>query len=168
MLTRARRQDLSARVCVKRRVSPDRIDRSSVFLSVCRRNPLDEDRVRKTDDESALCGDRGLAHAELVGTVCLDHRGPSVSDLADICLIDGDHLVFSEGVGPVLPSVHRDLDTSVIFISLRDLHAGPDGRRGDQHDRKKNDLSFFQFKTAPFPDDLRGSKLLHSCFGASD
>ncbi len=129
---------------------PERIDRSPVFFGVFRRYSFDKDGVRKTDDKTALRGDRGLAHAELIRAVGFDHCGLSVPDLADVCLVDGDHLIFSEGVGAVFSAVHRDQNAPVIFVSARDFHADPDGCGDEQHRREKKNLFLLQFKTAPF------------------
>ena len=101
------------------------------------------DFVWKTDNRSSCIGDCFLLHAQMIGTIRLNHVDFAVFDLTDVGLSNGDDLIFGERVGAVFFSVYCDADAGVISASHQ-KHTAPQSKCQEKNGDDKNNFFFFQ------------------------
>ena len=101
------------------------------------------DFVWKTDNRSSCIGDCFLLHAQMIGTIRLNHVDFAVFDLTDIGISNGDDLIFCERVCAVFFSVYCDADACVIAV-LHQKHTAPEGKCYKKDGDDKNKFFLFQ------------------------
>ena len=114
-----------------------------IVSAVCTFASFDYNFIWQTYDCTALFINCPLLHTQMIRACSRNHMRFSVFNLADICIIDGNRLIFAKRIGTVFFSVYSDSDTAIVTF-IKKGHSSPEDQCKDKNPADKQYFFFLQ------------------------